>query len=248
MTKSKHEKSKEELLVTQQKAQEQINNLLEQSTQALLCGPDCQKQKVTGELQQKYLNAQTALKTAPINLETTKKNYYVYTEGEASYDNMLESELKQKSEKIGEVIGVSFNDEVASAETMNQYYNTAVINSNYTKDLLKEYYKKNNELKLQLRDRQGDILTNDRKTYYENDALDRLKLWYRFWWYIYYLLVLVFLISIFLVNSQMTIIKKIVITVLFIFYPYYIEFIVNWIYEFFSNIYKNLPKNVYNNL
>ena len=248
MTKSKNEKSKEELLVTQQKAQEQINNLLEQSTQALLCGPDCQKQKVTDELKQKYLNAQTALKTAPINLETTKKNYYVYTEGEPSYDNMLESELKQKSEKIVEVIGVSFNDEVASAETMNQYYNTAVINSNYTKDLLNEYDKKNKELKLQLRDRRGDILTNDRKTYYENDALDRLKLWYRFWWYIYYLLVLVFLISIILVNSQMTIIKKIVITVLLIFYPYYMEFIVNWIYEFFSNIYKKLPKNVYNNL
>jgi len=243
-----NEQSKQDLLLTQKNAQQQINNLLEQSAEALLCGPDCQKQKVSDELKQKYLNAQTALKTAPINLETTKKNYYVYTEGESTFNNMLESELKEKSETIGELIGISFNDELSSAITMNKYYNTAVINSNYTKDLLNEYDEKNKELKLQLRDRQGDILTNDRKTYYENDALDSLKLWYRFWWYIYYLLVLVFLISIFLVNSQMTIIKKIVLTALFIFYPYYIEFIVNWIYEFFANIYKNLPKNVYNNL
>lgn len=243
-----NEQSKQDLLVNQRNAQEQINNLLEQSTQALLCGPDCQKQKVSDELKQKYLNAQTNLKTAPINLETTKKNYYVYTEGEPSYNNMLESELKQKAETIGELISASFNDELTSAITMNKYYNTAVINSNYTKDLLNEYDEKNKELKLQLRDRRGDILTNDRKTYYENDALDRLKLWHRFWWYIYYLLVLVFLISIFLVNSQMTNGKKVILSVLLIFYPYYIEFIVNWIYEFFANIYKNLPKNVYNNL
>ena len=243
-----NEQSNQNLLLNQRNAQEQINNLLEQSTQALLCGPDCQKQKVSDELKQKYLNAQTNLQTAPINLETTKKNYYVYTQGESSYDNMLETDLKKKAEEIGELIGVSFNDEVASAETMNKYYNTALINSNYTKDLLNEYDKKNKELKIQLKDRRGDILTNDRKTYYENDALDTLNLWYRFWWYVYYILVLVFLISIFLVNSQMTNGKKLILTVLLIFYPYYIELIVNWIYEFFSNIYKNLPKNVYNNL
>jgi hypothetical protein len=240
--------SKQDLLLNQRNAQEQINNLLEQSAQAMLCGPDCQKQKVSDELKQKYLNAQTALKTAPINLETTKKNYYVYTEGETTYNSMLETDLKQKAETISKLISDSFNDELSSAITMNKYYNTAVINSNYTKDLLNDYNEKNKELKLQLRDRRGDILTNDRKTYYENDALDSLKQWHRFWWYIYYLLVLVFLISIFLVNSQMTIGKKVIMSVLLIFYPYYIEFIVNKVYDFFSNIYKNLPKNVYNNL
>ena len=173
------EQSKQDLLLNQRNAQEQINNLLEQSTQALLCGPDCQKQKVSDELKQKYLNAQTALKTAPINLETTKKNYYVYTDGESSYNNMLEIDLKTKAEKIGSLISDSFNEELASALTMNKYYNTAIINSNYTKDLLNDYNEKNKALKIQLRDRRGDILTNDRKTYYETDALNNLKQWQR---------------------------------------------------------------------
>jgi hypothetical protein len=248
MINSTDKQSNQDLLLNQRKAQEQISTLLEQSAQALLCGPDCQKQKVTGELNQKYLNAQTALKTAPINLETTKRNYYVYAEGEPAYNNMLETELKEKAETMAELISTSFNDEIASAETMNKYYNTALINSNYTQDLFNEYEKKNKELKLKLRDRRGDILTNDRKTYYENDAQDSLKLWYRVWWYFYYMLVLVFVLSIFLVKNQITNGKKLILTVLLIFYPYYIEFIVNWIYEFFANIYKNLPKNVYNNL
>ena len=245
---STDKKTNQDLLLNQRKAQEQISTLLEQSAQALLCGPDCQKQKVTDELNQKYLNAQTALQTAPINLETTKKNYYVYTEGEPAYNNMRETELKQKAETMAALITDSFNEELTSALTMNKYYSTAIINSSYTKDLLIEYIEKNKELNIQLRDRRGDILTNDRKTYYENDALDSLKLWHRFWWYVYYILVLVFLLSIFLVKSQMTNGKKLILTVLLIFYPYYIEFIVNWTYELYAYIYTNLPKNVYNNL
>jgi hypothetical protein len=248
MNNSTDKQNNQDLLLNQRKAQEQISTLLEQSAQALLCGPDCQKQKVSDELNQKYLNAQTNLETAPINLETTKRNYYVYTEGEPAYNNMRETELKQKAETMAELISTSFNDELASAETMNKYYSTAIINSNYTKDLLNEYIEKNKELNIQLRDRRGDILTNDRKTYYENDAQDSLKLWYRLWWYFYYMLVLVFVLSIFLVKSQMTNGKKLILTVLFIFYPYYIDFIVNWTYELFAYIYNNLPKNVYNNL
>ena len=142
---------KQDLLLNQRNAQEQINTLLEQSAQALLCGPDCQKQKVSDELNQKYLNAQTALKTAPADLETSKKNYYVYTQGEPAYNNMLEEELKQKADTMAKLLSDSFNEELTSAVTMNKYYNTALINSNYTKDLLNEYNKKNKELKLELR-------------------------------------------------------------------------------------------------
>jgi len=35
------------------------------------------------------------------------------------------------------------------------------------KDLLNQYLEKNELLKLKLRERHGDILTNDRKTYYD---------------------------------------------------------------------------------
>ena len=62
----------QELLSNQQSSQDKITALLEQSAQSLICGPDCQKQKITEELKQKYLNSQTNLQTAPINLETTQ--------------------------------------------------------------------------------------------------------------------------------------------------------------------------------
>jgi len=239
---------KNSLLQNQQLNQDKINDLLNKSAEALLCGPDCQKMKITDELKQKYLDAETNIQTAPIKLEQTKKNYYVYKEGRPFYDNMLEEELKKKAEKISELLGESFNEEVSSANTMNQYLNTALINSEYTSELFKKYTSDNQELKLQLRNSRGDILTNDRKTYYETEALTQLKLWYRFWWYIYYILILVFTIALFVSPSQLTMIKKVVLFVLLIFYPYYIDYIVRWVQGLYMSIYNRLPKNVYNDL
>jgi hypothetical protein len=239
---------KNNLLQKQQINQDQINDLLNKSSEALLCGPDCQKTKITDELKQKYLDAETNVQIAPTKLEQTKKNYYVYKEGRPFYDNMLEEELKQKAEKISELLGESFNEEVSSALTMNQYLNTALINSEYTSELFKKYASENQELKLQLRNSRGDILTNDRKTYYETDALNQLELWYKFWWYIYYILILVFTIALVVSPSQLTMIKKVVIFVLLLFYPYYIDYIVRWVQGIYKNIYNSLPKNVYNDL
>ena len=44
------------------------------------------------------------------------------------------------------------------------------------------------------------------------------------------------------------IIKKTIAIILFIFYPYYIDYIVNWIKGVFLFVYNRIPKNVYNNL
>jgi hypothetical protein len=258
---------KTSLLQKQQVSQDKINELLEKSAEAMMCGPTCQKLKITEELKQKYLDAQTNIQTAPTKLEQTKKNYYIYSEGRPYYDNMLEEELTQKSEKISILLSENFNDEIAGALTMNNYLNTALINSSYTKELLDDYTEKNKEVKLLLRDRHGDILTNDRKTYYEADALQSLKKWYRLWWYLYYILVIVLVLAFILSPSKIdvlsiveingkrmpmvnidNIIKKTIVIILFIFYPYYIDYIVNWIKGVFLFVYNRIPKNVYNNL
>ena len=236
------------LLQTQQISQDKINELLNDASQALLCGPTCQKLKVGEELKQKYLDAETNIKTGPIELERTKKNYYVFTEGRSFYDNMLEEELTKKSETISQLLGENFNDEVSSAQTMNQYLNTGLINSSYVKELLNQYIEKNKELELMLRDNRGDILTNDRKTYYEIQELERLESWHKIWFRIYYVLNFTFLICWFVCESNISWGKKLILTPLIGFYPYYIDYVLRMIYDFFAGMYKSLPKNVYNNL
>lgn len=240
--------NKTNLLDQQQKNQEKINELLNKSANAMICGPTCQKLKVTEQLKQKYLDAETNMLTAPIKLEESKKNYYVYSEGRPYYDNMQEEELKKKANTISQLLTKNFNEEVSSANTMNKYLNTALINSQYTKDLLKEYLEKNHELKLKLREQRGDILTNDRKTYYETDALKILKFWHRLLWYLYYIVVLMLILSFFFLPNSLSVIKKVIIAVLFIFYPYYINYIIKLFYRLYNDISSKIPKNVYNNL
>lgn len=240
--------NKKNLLKRQQISQDKINELLEKSSQAMLCGPTCQKLKVTDELKQKYLDAETNMQTAPIKLEQSKKNYYIFTEGRTYYDNMQEEELNKKANITSQLLAENFNDEISSANTMNTYLNTALINSENTKELLKEYLEKNQLLKVKLRERHGDILTNDRKTYYETEAYENLVLWYRLFWWIYYIVVLMLILALVFSGSGLTLIKKIVIAIVFIFYPYYIDYVVRWIYGKIMWLLGKIPKNVYNNL
>ena len=125
----------EQLLKKQQASTEKLSALLEQSLTTLSCGPTCQQIKVENELNQKYLDAQTNMRTAPVQLETTRKNYYVFKEGQPYYDNMLEKELKQKAKIMGQMLTNNFNEEISNANLMNSYYNTELTNSEYTKEL-----------------------------------------------------------------------------------------------------------------
>ncbi len=240
--------NKQTLLQRQQISQDKINELLEKSSQSIMCGPTCQKLKVSEELKQRYLDAETNIQTAPIKLEQSKKNYYIYTEGRPYYDNMKEEELKKKADTISQTLAENFNNEVSSAYTMNTYLNTALINSENTKELLKEYLEKNQILKLKLRERHGDILTNDRKTYYETEALERLQFWYFLFWGIYYLLVITFLLALVLSPSNMTILTKIFLAVFFIFFPYLFHWTNQVVYKIYYWGLNRIPKNVYNDL
>ena len=240
----------QELLLRQNNAQNKINSLLEQSAESLMCGPTCQKIKVSEELKQKYLDAKTNMQTAPIKLEESKKNYYVFTKGEPYYDNMMEEELKKKADKLAELLSESFNEEVANAKTMNSYYNSTLINSHYTKELLSDYLGKNQALKLQLKSNHGDILTNDRKTYYETNALNNLQLWYKFWWYIYYILCLVIVISVLMSPGYKIkeLLIKLIKIVFFIFLPYILHWCLGLVYTIYKKIKDSIPISIYNNL
>ena len=259
------------LLDKQRITEQKINDLLEKTSQSMLCGPTCQKEKVTSQLKQKYLDAETNMLTAPIELEQSKKNYFVFKEGRTYYNNMKEDELQKSVNKISELLVDNFKDEISTAKTMNIYLNSSLINSENTKELLEKYLQQNELLKIKLRERHGDILTNDRKTYYEVEALDRLKLWYRFFWWIYYIIVLIMILALVfspssidalslfttqLNNQNVTgvrvnvnrVLYKILIIVLLIFYPYYIDHILRWIYGIITSLVNRLPKNVYNDL
>ena len=235
-----------EILQKQQETTNQLNALIEQSAEAISCCPDCQKIKSNQDLEQKYLDAQTNMQTAPIQLQEAKKNYYVFAEGEGAYNSLIERELKVKATKIGELIKEKFLEEIQRAKTLNFYYNSDIINSKNSIELYNNYFNKNKETELNIRNSNSDVLTNDRKSYYEIQELDNLNKWYSIFIWIYYILLLgLFLGSIFIKN-QLSIITKVGLMVVLLFYPVYIERIIAFFISILQNINLYLfPKNVY---
>lgn len=226
----------------------QYIKMLQAQQEALACGPDCQRDKVLNELNQKYLDAQTNIQTAPITLEQTKKNYYVFKEGRPYYDNMQEKKLIKKANTIAEEITINFNEALGNAQSLNEVLIADEKNSANTIELYNQYVSKNAELKAMISDSKGDVLTNDRKTYYETQEYDSLQKWRtRFLW-IYYMLVIVFALGILFIETKLTTFNLITVLILFVVYPFIIDGIVQIIWEFMTKIWGYLPKNVYNDL
>jgi len=239
----------EQLLKKQQASTEKLSALLEQSLTTLSCGPTCQQIKVENELNQKYLDAQTNMQTAQVQLETTRKNYYVFKEGRPYYDNMLEEELKKKSEIMGKLLSDNFQEEIANAKLMNTYYNTELTNSSYTKELYAVYLEKNKLIQAAIKNNHADVLTNDRKTYYETEALEDLKNWYTFFLGAFYLFAMPIFAYALITKSSIGFLSiRLLIVTIILFYPSYVDPMVRSIYEFFHSFWKKLPKNVYNDL
>jgi hypothetical protein len=160
---------------------------------------------------------------------------------------MLEEELQNKSKEIIKLILENFTSELLNAKTMNNYYNTELINSKNTKELYKEYLVKNQDLQIIVKGSRGDIITNDRKTVYETEALEILQKWYGIWKTIFYILAIILVFKM-LFKREISIIKRIIIVLLFLLYPFYIDHIFRTIYGFFKKLLSFLPKNIYNSL
>ena len=119
------------LLSKQMDTTSSINNLIDNATKLVMCPPGsaCEKENVSAELNRQLQDAITNEQVAPLRLANAKRYYYTYTQGQSSYNGMLEKELQEKSRLITKQIGDKFIEEVKNAVTMNMFFNTSQINS-----------------------------------------------------------------------------------------------------------------------
>jgi hypothetical protein len=108
------------------------------------------------------------------------------------------------------------------------------------------YKKENIELAKELKDNTSDVLTNERKTYYENQGIDTLNFVY------YYILLLVYFI--FLVGyivttlfypSQLNWKIRFGIFLLLVILPFISPWILAFVISIMYKIYDLLPKNIH---
>jgi len=221
----------------------QIKALLAQSNANLMCGPACQAQKSLSDLESTYVNAQNNLRTAPEQLKTAKKNYYIAKDGIAGHNQMVLDTVTRNATKVVNSLQEKFDKEVAIVTELIDTYGSLLTNYHYMNDLSIEYAGENIKMAKSLKKIRGDIITNDRKTYYEQQHIDKLSSWYYYFKIGYIILAIIFILLV--IFKQPGIIMKLLLIVYFIFYPIFITPMIFYIIDWFKKMYHLLPKNVY---
>ena len=225
-----------------------VNNLIAQSAPAILCGPDCQKQKLDDELKKKFLDAQTNAQTAPGQLNVAQKNYITATEGTPAYTEMMTEKYTKEATTITNDTHTYLNEEIATANNLTNVYDGLSINEEYIQELYDDYVKKNADLKLKIKTSTSDVTTNDRKSFYEDEQLDNVNWWYYGFIMMYIVLLIVYAIAIFVSPSSYSFLAKMGILSLLLLYPFVITNVALWLLAMFKNLISILPTNVYTSL
>jgi len=223
-----------------------FNSFLNSAAETIACGPKCQKQKKADQLKDNYLKAESNLTLAEPQFQIAKQNYYTYVSGQSGYNDMIEDEYTQKADMIAQTFKENYDEEITKIKSELTTYNGLAINFSNVVDLYKNYKKENVLLFKKLKDESNDVLTNERKTYYEDQQNDVLNLYYYYFLVVIYCIVVIsFLIFSLIYPSSVDWKIRLFLGLLFIILPFISTLIFGKIIQIVYWLYSLLPKNVY---
>jgi hypothetical protein len=239
----------------------QFNDFLTRATDAIACDPACQRERSANELREKYFNAKTNLMTAPNQLNVAAKNYYTFVEGESGYNSYLDKKLNDEASKIINDFQNNFNTQVGKITGVLDSYDGLLVNYKNIIELYNNYMNKNIELENKLKTNKSDILTNNRKSYYQDQGMDSLIYYYKWLLFFYVICVIACIFFMFrgataslatqingINNIGMSIYTKIILLGLLLLYPFVCLALFKSTIQTAKGVSTYLPKNVYNNL
>jgi len=223
-----------------------FNSFLTSAAKTIACGPECQRNKTAQQLKGKYLAAETNLYLAEPQYEIAKKDYYTFISGITGYDDLTKSENKEKANRLADNIKGKFTDEINKIKSQLDTYNSIFINFSNISDLYKQYKIENEKLFKNFKKQSNDVLTNERKTYYQDQEIGVLNNYYTYiLWVIYIIIVICYILFSLIYPTTYTLIKRILILILFIILPFISTWLLGKFIKFIYWLFDLLPKNVY---
>jgi magnesium-transporting ATPase (P-type) len=227
---------------------DRYNDMITKANRILFSKAKYEKLNKENDLKQKYLEAKMNYLTAPEQVEHTFKNYYIYEKGESAYNEEHEKILEQRVGAIIKTYLSSFQENMSNAKTLLKSYTSLLINYQNVIDYEKQLSKENDVLKKKLVETKSDILTNDRKTYYENQNIESLNFYYTILFIIYIALLIGFIVCMIFKSSEFSKAKQMMILVILILYPFLGVSFFSFVINILKQIGSMLPKNVYSTL
>lgn len=223
-----------------------FNSFIDAAAQTIACGPECQQQQKADELKNKYITSEANLALAEPEYQIAKQNYYTYVSGQSGYDDMMEAEYTEKAEIISEKFKETYSDEISKINTQLDTYNSLLVNFRNVADLYTQYKKENIQLFKELKNQTNDVLTNERKTYYEDQEIESLNGYYIYiFWIIYIIVFICFVIFSIVYPTQTSLTIRVLLLCVFILLPFVSTWILGKIIQLIYFLFSFVPKNVY---
>jgi hypothetical protein len=186
----------------------------------------CMKNPKLKGLYNNYLHARTTMLSAPSNLKKTVKKYYMYSEGSSEYNNHIEAHLKHNSTEIVNAIKQNFNDNIRAAKNALNSYKGTFVNSQSIMELYDMYFKENDDLNKRFDNTKSDILTNQRRSYYNDQGTEKNTSYSKILTYIYVVLIIGVLICIFTVKTSIPLSYQLSILLFILLFPIMFSFLI----------------------
>ena len=223
-----------------------INSLFSQFQETITCDENCQKSEKTEKLKQKLEEAKTSLLSAPSRIQNAQKQFITYTAGEEAYKEFQEKQLEEKANDTISKFKDNVRNIVKNIEEKLQTYQGIFLNFRNVMDLYRKYKRENAEMLKELKESTNDILTNERKTYYQDQQVDVLKYYY------YYIILIVYIISVgcygffsLVYDSKTDWRMKVATFIGLILLPFFSTWLLGLFVYILYSVYELLPKNVY---
>lgn len=129
--------------------------------------------------------------------------------------------------------------------TPGEIYKNTLTASQINCDLYKQYLAQKNDLQNKLLNVSTNNTTDSRKSYYEEEVIQRLKGWNKLFMLLFSFLAVGLAIALFLAENSLSVFSKIAIIAALFFYNYYTMYFVKKIMKLFSYMTIFIPKNIY---
>ena len=224
----------------------QFNSLVQQASDTLTCDSTCQNNRQIEQLKKEFLDSQENVASAPYKAVVAEKNYVIAAKGVGEYDKLKKDVLEKEAHDISSKFIQQFEKDDVIFNSQLDTYDALLLNYKNVYDLFFKYKEENTELFKELKDETNDTLTNDRKTFYQDQQIDGLKFYYFYFLLIIYIICVICFGIFSLIYPSPTSFKiKIIIFIGLLILPFFSSWILGIIIYLLYEIYNLLPKNVY---
>jgi len=209
-----------------------VSEMANLSVDDLICGPgtQCAVDKENKRLEEKYINAQANFESAPIQLAAAKRAYQAGTMGVAESNDATERGYELEATSNMNQLSAVFENVMEIAVELNNTLNSYLDNETHTDELVEKYIQENEYLRNKLKKNISDVVTSNRKTYYEDEQYTGIQRWTQLWNIIYYIIVLLFAIMILMQKSCYSFVIKLLIMSTIILYKNFIYLTNIWMF------------------